>query len=90
MTTTTKGPGEMRRSPGYPSTQQLQELRDQLAEANGINVFGPEAGGAWQMERRHGIGYRLGDLGNRIFSAWEPGPAARREASAMRIRAAAR
>lgn len=41
------------------TSQQLQELRDAFAEAEGINVFGPEDGGAWQTERAMGIGYRV-------------------------------
>lgn len=42
----------------YPTSAQLQELRDAFAEAEGINVFGPEEGGAWDTERTMGIGYR--------------------------------
>jgi hypothetical protein len=42
----------------YPTTAQLQELRDQLGEAQGVNVFGPDEGAAWQTERENGIGFR--------------------------------
>lgn len=38
-----------------PTSKQLQELRDAFAEAEGINVFPPEDGGAWATERELGI-----------------------------------
>lgn len=42
----------------YPDANDLQQLRDAFAEAEGIMVFGPDEGGAWETERTMGIGYR--------------------------------
>lgn len=72
----------------YPSTQELAAFRCSIADKHWIAPHVLDwRGHAFPSELRDGIGYRLGHLGNRIFSAWEPGPAARREASALRSRA---
>lgn len=42
---------------------ELQAMREAFAEAEGIEVFGPDDGGAWQTERAMGIGAR----------GWTPG-----------------
>lgn len=74
----------------YPTSQQLQELRDSFAAANGVEVFGPEEGGAWDMERQCGIGYRIQPLPG---PCWHPDPHsyrgtdARRGANELRSRA---
>lgn len=46
----------------YPTSKQLQRMRDAFSDANGIEVFGPEDGGAWQGEREVGIGLRASQL----------------------------
>lgn len=66
-----------------PTSQQLQDFRDQLAQARDLEIRGPEEGGAWGYELKQGIGYRQ-EVGNLIWSQWHPSVEARRGGSQLR------